>query len=251
MKTICIFVKYQDNESWTRDTKKGILKEGKFVWESYEIMSSGTAIWDEIIIVEYSDEKKCNQALEDLKRETKIKKYEVYLIESYPKEQVEKVDKMMKKARDDPSIDISPGGTVDEVLPYNKNPSLNEYLKDIFNGEYQGDIVTVNFNKYPKVSVYHDGHKAEGEVGKETYKTYGRAAMQTQGKVGAHYDVAGKVKATLVSDNPVEYDAYVFVHFPSVAAFKQFYLAKHRWPNVQHQQASLEKPLGFIAKVYK
>lgn len=252
MKRICVFTKYKDTESWNRDTKRKIFKEGKIVWECYDIMSGKDDegdTWDEIMIMEYSDEKNYNQALEDLKEESKIEKYQAYLFEPYPKEQQEKVDMMMKKAKDDSYVDITPGGTVDELLP-NRIKS-NEFLKKFLNGEYQGDIVVVNFIKHPEISVYENGHKAEGETGKQTYKNYGRAAMKVQGKVGAHYDAAGKVKATIVSDLDFKWDVYVFVHYPSVKAFEQFYLAKTRWPTVTHQQASMEDGMSFFVKPYE
>ena len=120
--TICVFVKYKDTESWNRDTKREMFKEGKIVWEAYDILDFGEAediIWDEMMIVEYPDERKYNQALENLKNESKLKNYHAYLFDPYPSEQKEKINMMMKKARDDPAVDLTPGGAADEVYPEN------------------------------------------------------------------------------------------------------------------------------------
>ena len=94
MARICTFVKYKDTESWNRDTKREIFREGKIIWESYDIIAMeeyDDVIWDEIIIVEYPDEEKNTQALKNLAKESRIEKYEAHLFEPYPKEQKERV----------------------------------------------------------------------------------------------------------------------------------------------------------------
>ena len=99
MKSICVFVKYIETESWTRDTKREIFREGKILWEYYDVVPMGPfekVIWDEVMIVEYPDEEKNNQALENLAKESRIEKYEAHLFEPYPKEKTERIKKIHK-----------------------------------------------------------------------------------------------------------------------------------------------------------
>jgi hypothetical protein len=102
--------------------------------------------------------------------------------------------------------------------------------------------------KYPKVAVYEDGHKAKEETGKQTYKNYGRAVMQVQGKLGAHYDASGRVKATIESELDFDWDAYLFVHYPTVKSFAETLTAKTRWPFLNDQHAGLEQAYSYIGK---
>lgn len=254
MKSICIFAKYKDTESWNRDTKREMFKEGKVVWEAYDILDFGGAediVWDEMMIVEYPDEKKYNQALENIKNESKLENYYAYLFEPYPSEQNEKINRWMKKARDDPAVDLTPGGAADEVYADNAHHKTNKNVVNLFQGDYRDDIVIANFLKYPEVAVYDDGHKAEGETGKQTYKKYGRAALQTQGKVGAQYDAAGLVKSTIASDNDIEWDAYVFVWYPTVDSFEKFWRSRFRMKTTKDQMAGLAVTYAYIVKTYK
>ena len=252
MKTICVFTKYKDTVSWTHDTKRELFKEGKIIWEAYEITRDreyDKINWDEIMIIEYSDEDKYDQALENLREDSKLEKYRAYLFDPYPREQQTKINIMMEKAKNDPSVDITPGGTLEELYSTNELYSRSkDFLNNLFYGEYQGDIQVINFMKYPEVAVYQDGHKAEGEIGKDTYKHYGRAVMQVQGKVGAHYDASGRVRATIESDLDFDWDVYLFVHYPTVKSFAQTLTAKTRWPFLKHQQAGLEQAHSYIAK---
>jgi len=85
---ICVFIEYKKDISWTRDTKREIFKEGNIIWESYDVVNfqfgeDYNHKWDEIMIVDYPDEKKYNQALVDLKEESKVECYHVYLFEPY------------------------------------------------------------------------------------------------------------------------------------------------------------------------
>lgn len=252
MKTICVFTKYKDTVSWTQDTKRELFKEGKIIWEAYDIIRYGEydgINWDEIMIIEYSDEDKYDQSLEDLREDSKLEKYRAYLFEPYPREQQTKIKIMMEKAKNDPNVDITPGGTLEELYSSHELYSGNkDFFDNLFYGEYQGDIIVINFMKYPEVAVYQDGHKAEGEIGKNTYKRYGRAVMQVQGKVGAHYDASGLVRATIESDLDFDWDVYLFVHYPTVKSFAQTLTAKTRWPFLKHQQAGLEQAHSYIAK---
>jgi len=75
--------------------------------------------------------------------------------------------------------------------------------------------------------------------------------LQTQGKVGAQFDAAGKVKSTIVSDKGVEWDAYVFVHYPSVDAFDKFWRSKFRMATTTHQMAGLARTDAYVVKTYK
>ena len=254
MERICVLLEYKKDISWTRDTKREIFKEGNIIWESYDVVNfqfgeDYNHKWDEIMIVDYPDEKKYNQALVDLKEESKVEYYHVYLFEPYPAEQKAKVNMMMKKAQDDPAVDLTPGAAADEVYP--ESPKTNEMIMNLFQGEYRGDIVIVNFIKHWDHAVYKDGHKKEDEAAKETYKNYGRAAMKIQGKVGGHYDAAGKVKATIVSDIDFKWDVYVFVYYPSVDAFEQFWRSKFRMTTTTDQKASMEKAYSYVVKTYK
>ena len=252
MKSICVFAKYK--ETWNRDTKREIFKEGNIVWEAYDIVDFGESEdikWDEMMIVEYLDESKYNQALENLKNESKLEKYYAYLFEPYPSEKTVKINAWMKKARDDPAVDITPGGAADEVYEDKAHFKVGQQVVKLFQGDYRDDIVIANFLKYPEVAVYDDGHKAEGETGKETYKKYGRAALQTQGKVGAQYDAAGLVKATIASENDIKWDAYVFVRYPTVDSFEQFWRSKFRMKTTKDQMAGLAVTYAYIVKTYK
>jgi hypothetical protein len=252
MERICVLIEYKKGISWNRETKREIFKEGNIIWESYDVVAFGDEDhhnWDEIMIVDYPDEQKHSQAIEDLKGESRIEYYHVYLFEPYPTEQKAKVDMMMKNARDDPTVDLTPGGAADEVYP--ENTKTNEMIVKLFQGEYRGDIVIVNFIKHYDHAVYKDGHKKENEAAKETYKNYGRAAMKIQGKVGGHYDAAGKVKATIVSDIDFKWDVYVFVFYPSVDAFEQFWRSKFRMTTTTDQSASMEQAYSYIVKTYK
>jgi hypothetical protein len=252
MKTICVFTKYKDTVSRTQDTKRELFKEGKIIWEAYEIMIGreyDKINWDEIMIIEYSDEDNYDQSLKHLRESSKLEKYRAYVFEPYPKEQQTKINIMMEKAKNDPNVDITPGGTLEELYSTNELYSRSkDFLNNLFYGEYQGDIQVINFMKYPKVAVYEDGHKAKEETGKQTYKNYGRAVMQVQGKLGAHYDASGRVKATIESELDFDWDAYLFVHYPTVKSFAETLTAKTRWPFLNDQHAGLEQAYSYIGK---
>ena len=254
-KTICVFLHYQDAKSWTIDTKEGIFKEGKIIWAGYkpiQLEHDDGVEWDEIVVVEYSNEELYNDVLKYLAHESNINPYQVLLLEPTSPKELEMRNTMLRKARDDPnlSVDFTPASDIDKVYP-----SSDRYKwEKLFNGDYQNDIVMINLSKFYDVPKYPDEYKGTRKKTIEAaFAAYTTKAFPTLGKIGAQIDTAGGVLATLVSVRDINYEGYGFVHYPSVPAFRKIFTSKTRLEGVVHQLAAKNMELGdgYAIRPYK
>lgn len=252
-KTICVFLHYQEAISWTVDTKEEIFKEGKIIWAGYKPVQFGHddgVEWNEIVVVEYSNEDLYNDILESLAKDARLKTYQVLLFKPIRPEQIEQMNAIFKKGRDDSSVDFTPGAEIEDVY----SGIGIEKWKKVFNGDYQDDIVVMNMNYFRDVPKYPDDYKGiRKKTTKEAYMAYEFSAMPTMGKSGVLMDIAGRVLEVIVSVRDVKYNSFAFPHYPSVPAFKSVFTATSRLDSLVHQHAALDMDHGdgYAVRPYK
>ena len=252
-KTICVFLHYQG--SWSTDTKKEIFKEGEITWAGYkpiQLVHYDGLEWDEIVVVNYSDEQAYNNVLEYLATESKIKPYQVFLFDPVTPEELEMRNSILRKARDDPNIkiDFTPSTDVEKI---NRSPDRDIYEK-LFNGDYQEDIIMLNlvkFNDTPRYPNDYNGKKKK--TIKAAYEGYTIKAFPTLGKAGAQIEISGRYLATVASVRDVNYSILAFAHYPSIPAFRQVFNATTRIDADVHRQAAMdaEGSGGYAIRPYK
>jgi len=230
-KTILVFLHYQG--SWSTDTKEEIFKKGKIIWAGYKPIQFGHddgVEWDEVVVVDYSNEDLYNKILRP--------------------EQIEQMNAIFKKGRDDSSVDFTPGDEIEDVY----SGIDIEKWKKLFNGDYQDDIVIMNMNYFRDVPKYPDDYKGvRKKTTKEAYMAYEFSAMPTMGKTGVLMDIAGRVLEVIVSVRDIKYNSFAFPHYPSIPAFKSVFTATSRLEGKIHQLAALdiEQGDGYAVRPYK
>jgi len=252
-KTICVFLHYEG--PWSTNTKEEIFKEGEITWAGYkpiQLSHDDGVEWDEIVIVNYSDEHAYNDVLEYLAADNKTDPYQVILIDPAPPEELEMRNAMLRKARDDPNIkvDYTPALDEDKVYP----TSDRTRWEKLFNGDYQEDIVMLNCLKFFDSPRYPDDYKGKRKKTVEAaYAAYNINTFPTIGKIGAQIDIIGKVLEIVVSVRDLNYDVIAFPHYPSIPAFRQVFTATTRIEGKVHQLAALdgEHSGGYAIRPYK
>ncbi len=252
-KTICVFLHYEG--PWSPNTKEAIFKEGEITWAGYKLIQLGHddgVEWDEIVIVNYSDEHAYNDVLEYLAADNKIDPFQVILIDPTTPEELEMTNAMLRKARDDPNIkvDFTPAVDEDKVYP----TSDRTRWEKLFNGDYQEDIVMLNCLKFFDSPRYPDDYKGKRKKTVEAaYAAYNINTFPTIGKIGAQIDIIGKVLEIVVSVRDLNLDVIAFPHYPSVSAFRQVFTATTRIEGKVHQQAALDEENceGYAIRPYK
>jgi len=250
-KTILVFLNYQG--SWSTDTKEEIFKKGKIIWAGYKPIQFGHddgVEWDEVVVVDYSNEDLYNKILENLAKDTIIQTYQVLLIKPIRPEQIEQMNAIFKKGQDDSSVDFTPGAEIEDVY----SGIDTEKWKKLFNGDYQDDIVVMNMNYFRNEPKYPDDYKGiRKKTTKEAYMAYQLSAMPAMGKSGVLMDIAGRVLEIIVSVRDIKYNSFAFPHYPSVPAFKSVFTATSRLDSLVHQHAALdmEHGDGYAVRPYK
>ena len=242
MKTLIVFLKYRDSNSWCGKDLLG--KEGTIIWAGHNILQQtgddGTR-WDEIIVADYTNEESYNEIVNQLAKKEKLENCKAHLVERYPDEQMEKVNKMLRSFTKD-KVDTKDGVTMEEAF---QDSHLNETPegKELF-GKRDPNEPFINFSisKYYEKAAYPEDYNGDKNIsGKDAYKLYGRAVIQYQGVYGGSLDVAGKYNDTVVGTKVDDWDEFVFVRFPNIQAIINVYNAKAMQDNLFHREAGLER----------
>jgi len=252
-KTICVFLHYEG--PWSTNTKEEIFKEGEITWAGYKPLQMGHddgVDWDEIVIVKYSDEQAYNDVLEYLAADNNTDPYQVILFDPATPEEMEMRNSMLRKTRDDPNIkvDYKPALDDDKVYPTQGRTSWEQ----LFNGDYQEDIVVLNCLKFNDSPIYPDNYKGKRKkTVEDAYAAYNVKTFPTIAKIGAQIDVIGEVLEMIVSVRDINYDVIAFPHYPSVPAFRQVFTATTRIEGKVHQVAALDgkNSGGYVIRPYK
>ncbi len=252
-KTICVFLHYQGD--WSTDTKEEIFKEGEITWAGYkpiQLAHDDGVEWDEIVIVNYSNEQAYNEVLEYLATESKIKPYQVILFDPATPEELEIRNTMLRKVRGDPNIkiDFTPAMDEDKIYP----TTDRDRWERLFNGDYQEDIIMLNLIKFFDAPRYPSDYKGKKKKTiKAAHAGYTIKALPTLGKVGTQIATSGKVLEIVVSVRDVNYDVIAFPHYPSVPAFRNVFTATTRIEGKVHQLAAqdMENGDGYAIRPYK
>ena len=251
MKTIIVFLKYYDSNSWCG--KELLSKEGTIIWAGHNILQQtgddGTR-WNEIMVADYNDEEAYNEIIEQLAKKDKLRNCKVLLVERYPDAQMDKVNTMLRSFIKD-KVDTKDGVSMDEAF---KDSHLNETpeARKLFEKRDPNlPFINMSINKYYDKAAYPEEYNGDKNIsGKEAYKVYGRSVVQYQGIFGAQLDVAGRNKDTVVGNKDDDWDEFVFVRFPNIQAILNVYNVKAMQDNLVHREAGLQRTFVYTITPY-
>ena len=251
MKTIIVFLKYHDSNSWCG---KEILSEGgTIIWAGNNILQQngddGTR-WDEIMVADYSNDEAYTDIIEQLAKKDKLKNSKALLIERYPDAQMDKVNNMLRSFSKD-KVDTNEGVTMQKAFNGSHLNETPEARKLFEKRDPNKPFINFSLNKYYERAAYPEDYKGDKNMsGKEAYKSYGRAVIQYQGIYGGHLDVAGRYKDTVVGNKDDDWDEFVFVRFPNIQAIVNVYSVKAMQDNLIHREAGLKRAFVYTITPY-
>ena len=246
-KTIIVYLKYKDNES--RGGRELLRKGGLLLWAGHDIsqlIGLNEPEWDEIVVAEYSEENAYNQALNRLKEDDKLKYYKVHLISHMPQSIIDKMNEMLK------ALKVKNLESVPTEKLYSKErweaekkagtdhlgPTPNQ-METLLQRDQIIPVVMLNYLKFRDVAVYPDDYKGK------RYKT-GREAYQIYGQRDSHnnqIDIFGNYKSTIVGEDELNWNNYVFVRYPSVKKFIEMISTKSYQDSSTQRSAGLENTI--------
>ena len=246
-KTIIVYLKYKDNESW--DGRELLKKGGSLFWAGHDItqlIGLDEPEWDEIVVAEYSEENAYNQALTRLKEADLLKYYKVHLTSHYPQTIIDQMNKMLKalKVKNLESIPVEELSSKERWEAAKKagtdhlGPTPNQ-METLLQRDQNIPVVMLNYMKFRDVAVYPDDFKGK------RYKT-GREAYQKYGQRDSHnnqVDIFGNYKSTIVGEDEPNWANYVFVRYPSVKDFIGMIATKGYQDSSTQRSAGLENTI--------
>lgn len=251
MKTIIVFLKYHDSNSWCG--KKLLRKGGTVIWAGHNIQQQtgddGTR-WDEIMIADYSNDKAYDDIIEQLTKKDQLINCKVLLVERYPDAQMDKINTMLRSFLKD-IVDTKAGTSMEEAFDdshLNETPEARELFAS---RDPNLPFINMSINKYYDRAAYSDDYNGDKNIsGKDAYKLYGRAVVQYQGIYGAQLDAAGRYKATVVGKEDDNWNEFVLVRFPNIQAIVNVYSSKAMQNNLVHREAGLERTFVYTITPY-
>jgi len=252
VKTIIVFFKYQDLNSWCG--KELLSKGGTIIWAGYDILQQtgddGTK-WDEIMLADYSDEDSYNDIIEQLAKKDQLKNCKVLLVDRYPDAQMDKINNFLRSFTKK-IVDTKEGISMEEAFDdshLNETPEARELFAK---RDPNKPFINMSINKYYVKAAYPEDYNGDKNIsGKEAYKLYGRAVVQYQGIYGVQLDVAGRCKNTVVGNKDDDWDEFVLVRFPNMRAIVNVYSAKAMQDNLVHREAGLERTFVYTITPYE
>jgi len=246
-KTIIVYLKYKDNESW--DGRELLKKGGSLLWAGHDItqlIGLDEPEWDEIVVAEYSEENAYNNALNRIKEADMLKYYKVHLVSHYPQAIIDKMNEMLKalKVKNLESIPVEELSSIERWEAEKKTgtdhlgPTPNQ-METLLQRDQNIPVVMLNYLKFRDVAVYPDDFKGK------RYKT-GREAYQKYGQRDSHnnqVDIFGDYKFTIVGEDEPKWNNFVFVRYPSVKNFIGMIATKSYQASSTQRSAGLENTI--------
>lgn len=214
-KTVMIFLKYQDRESWCG--MELLSQRGSIIFAANKISQMEGKIreprWDEFIVSEFQKGEQFENTIDGLAKENKLKYYRIVLVDPYPRKQTHDFAK----------------------------PNSETYTDET--------IVILNFLKYLKKAKYTDEEK---KAGSDAYKEYGRKFITFLAEYGGRLEYGGKIKSNIVDvTQPFDFDTFTFVKYPSLEKMFEMLLGK-RWQEAsKHRTAGLGDSTVLRVKPYE
>ena len=251
MKTIIVFLKYYDSDSWCG--KELLSKGGTIIWAGYNILQQtgddGTR-WDEIMVADYNNDEAYNEIIAQLAMKDKLKNCKVLLVERYPNAQMDKVNNMLSSFTKG-KVDTKGGVSMEEAFEDSHLESTPETKKLFADRDPKLPFINLSINKYYDKAAYPEEYTGDKNIsGKDAYKVYVRSVVQYQGIYGAQLDVAGRNKDTVVGNKDDDWNEFVFVRFPNMQAIVNVYGVKAMQDNLVHREAGLKKTFVYTITPY-
>lgn len=238
-KTIIVFLEYNDNVTWFG---RELLSDGKILFASHDTVNIESPEerepdYNEIIIVEYSENSIYEDAIEKLEeKKPLLKNCRVWLIRPYPQSQI---DKMNKGKKESATSETESSKRID----IEKFPSV---IKRLFSRDTSQPYINLYINKYRDLAVYPDDYKGERKrTGLQAYMAYGNHAQKYQGGVRATTYLAASFKKTIISDKNESWDSVVLARYPTLEDFKKMLTTLRFGSHGVHRKAGLEKTMVF------
>jgi len=251
MKTVIVFLKYHDSNSWIG--KELLSKGGTIIWSGYNILQQtgddGTH-WDEIMVADYNKEEAYDEIIEQLAKKDKLKNSKVLLVERYPDAQMDKVNNMLRSFTKG-KVDTKGGVSMEDAFEKSHLETTPETKKLFGDRDPKLPFINLSINKYYHKAAYPEEYTGDKNIsGKDAYKLYGRSVVQYQGIYGAQLDVAGRNKDTVVGTKDDDWNEFVFVRFPNMQAIVNVYSVKAMQDNLVHREAGLERTFVYTITPY-
>lgn len=246
-KTIIIYLKYKENESW--DGREILRKGGLLFLAGHDItqfIGLNEPEWDEIVVAKYSEENAYYQALTRLKEANFIKYYKVHLVNHFPQAVIDRMNKMLKALKKK-NLEIVP---VKEIFSKERweaakkagidhlGPTPNQ-MEILLQRDQNIPVVMLNYLKFRDLAVYPDDYKGKRyKTGMEAYQKYGQRDSHNN-----QVDIFGNYKSTIVGEDEPNWDNFVFVRYPSVKDFIGMIATKSYQNSSEQRSAGLENTI--------
>ena len=249
-KTLIAFLKYSD-KAWPG--KKNLLHRGDTLWVGYDaikIEGESEPDWDEVKVIEFSEEAVCDEDIEKLKvQEDKIEDYKLLLVDHYPLKMISTMNTSIKNSPKQ-TIDTTSTTSFEEMASKadNSNTRNLERLRSL---DKTQPIVVLNFFKFRDIAVYPDGYSKRKISGQMAYSKYTRVPQKFFPIYGMEIMVGGNFISSIVGDNDSDWDSYAFVKYPSLEILEMMTSSRIYQDVIIHREAALEKTDVFISSPFK
>lgn len=224
-------------------------KGGLLLWAGHDItqfIGFNDSDWDEIVVAEYAEENAYNNALNQLKEESKLKYYKVLLVSHYPQSIIDKMNMMIKSRKiknldpirveniySEEDWEAAKKAGMDQLGPTpNQIEKINQRDQTI-------PVVMLNYIKHRDIAIYPDDFKGKRyKTGTEAYRAYGQHGLQVQ-----TLDIFGKYKSPIVGEGEPNWELFVFVRYPSVKEFIGMISTKRYQDSTIQRNAGLENTI--------
>jgi len=246
-KTIIVFLKFRDIQS---PGKNDLFLEGDTIWTGYEaIKISGDLepVWDEVKVIEFSDENVYEDSIKRLKLQgDPIENYKLLLVDHYPQKMINTMNKSFKKPSK-ASPDTTPSTTL-EIASRVINPESRARLRA---RDKTQPIVVLNFFKFRDIATYPDNYSKRKISGQMAYNKYARIPQKFFPVYGIEIMVGGNFKSSIVGETESAWDSYAFVRYPSLEVLEMMTSTKIYQEALIHREAALENPVVYISSTVK
>jgi hypothetical protein len=246
--TAGLFLDYAEGADWIPAPENPLFDGGNIEFAGYDpVQLAGVDMgeWDEMVIVSFSSDDRYQDFLKRIEADRELSRYNLSLyVPGY--EQRMFANWMLRRDRENESVNIDNRATIDEAIP--ANPYYVSRWKDIFTGTYRGEIVLLNFASLNK----NLGNAEGGKDAEELEKQYSEPAMRVLGRMGAQIAAVGRVEKVVVGPEQRQHDEYGFGHYPSVDAFEVVFTARDRLAGVPFRNKAMdeEHSAGYWIKPY-
>ncbi len=243
-KTIILFLKYADKE-WPE--QKTLLKGGNTLWTGYDaakIYGDLEPIWDEVKVIEFSNENEYEKCLNKLKIQgSTIENYKLLLVDHYPQNMIDMMNTSFKTPLKS-SIDTTPSTNFEDLTSMGVNPDSRERLQA---RDKTKPIVVLNFYKFRDIALYPDNYGKRKISGQMAYSKYTKIPLKFFSIYGMEIMVGGNFISSIVGKTESKWDSYAFVRYPSLEVLQMMASTKIYREVLIHREAALENPVVYIS----